>query len=294
MNDYIPFNNESDLNPFIPIRKEPLESSDGTTSNRFSIQIEDLKTDSGWKEVGDVSKSYFLISNAEMRKVSEDITDASNMNFELDKTFFNGKVFYESWTTGDISSEVKHNEVGDPLIAGLMFQNSYDGSRKAAMWGFVKRLVCSNGMIANFLFKNWRFKHTRVSENWQDEIQRATSLLEHFPDRLDKFAEMCTRLTTKEVDVHNLASLRESRLNKLPDSAWGKVIDKFLKERQTDIGSFTQYDLLNACTSHFWHKKKTTVSDFDWNAYCVSGIINERFLKSDEERIKAALTIPEA
>ena len=273
--DYNSFGNaENNINPFAPIRKEPLESSDGTLSNRFSIQLENFDTDSGWKEVGDVSKSYFLISNSEMREVAHEITNTAGMEFNLDRTFFNGKVFYESWTTKDIKAEVQSSpEVGDPLVAGLMFQNSYDGSRRAAMWGFVKRLVCSNGMIANFLFKNWRFKHTTTSSNWQDEVKQATAVLEHFPKRLSDFANMCNTLVSQELEMHDLAHLRATKLDKLPDSAWGKIVDKFLEERQTDIGSFTTYDLLNACTGHFWHKKKTTISDFDWNSYCVSNLV---------------------
>ena len=272
--DYNSFGSSDNiLDPFTPIRKEPLESSDGTVSSRFSIQLEDIESMSGWKEVGDVSKSYFLISNQEMREVAQEITMTAGMNFQLDKTFFNGKVFYESWTTNDIKAEVIGAEEGDPLVAGLMFQNSSDGSRRAAMWGFVKRLVCSNGMIANFLFKNWRFKHTTTSSNWQDEVKQATAVLEYFPKRLTDFANMCNSLVSHELDMHDLANLRATKLDKLPDSAWGKIIDKFLEERQTDNGSFTAYDLLNACTGHFWHKNKTTVSDFDWNAYCVSNLV---------------------
>lgn len=276
MDNFIPMSSKEDLNPFAPIRKEPLESRDGTVSSRYGIQIEDNKSDSGWKEVGDVSKSYFLISNAEMREVANDITSAANMDFQLDKTFFNGKVFLESWTTADISSEVAHAKAGDALIAGLMFQNSYDGSRRAAMYGFIKRLVCSNGMIANFLFKNWRFKHTMQSEYWTEEVQKATALLEHFPERLDKFAELCSQLTVQKMKIEDLSQIRQNGLNKLPGSSWGKIVDKFLQERETNAGKYTHYDLLNACTSHFWHKKQT-VSDFDWNAYCVNALVGQKY-----------------
>ena len=108
-----------------------------------------------------------------------------------------------------------------------MFQNSYDGSRRAAMWGFVKRLVCSNGMIANFLFKNWRFKHTTTSSNWQDEVKQSTAVLEYFPKRLTDFANMCNGLVGHELEMHDLANLSATKLDKLPDSAWGKIIDKF-------------------------------------------------------------------
>jgi hypothetical protein len=266
----------SSVNPFLPIKKEPLISFDGTESSRFAIQLEDEESNTGWKEVGDVSKSYFLISNSEMREVAEEVTMTSGMEFTRDKTFFNGKVFFETYTTSDIKANVDSTsaEVGDPLVAGLMFQNSYDGSRRASMYGFIKRLVCSNGMVSNFLFKNWKFKHTRSSENWQEEIGRATAILDYFPNSLEKFAKKCDQLVSTELEMHDLANIRSNRLVKLPDSAWGKIVDKFLDERQTDTGSFTQYDLLNACTSHYWHKNKLSVADFDWNSYCVNNLMN--------------------
>lgn len=276
MNEWNGFgNDDSMLNPFLPIKKEPLISLDGTESSRFSIQLEDQDANTGWKEVGDVSKNYFLISNSEMREVAEEVTVTSGMEFTLEKTFFNGKVFFETYTTQDIKANVDsaYTEVGDPLVAGLMFQNSYDGSRRASMYGFIKRLICANGMVSNFLFKNWKFKHTKSSENWQDEISRATAILEHFPNELEAFAKKCDKLVSTELDMHNLANIRSTRLERLPDSAWGKIVDKFLQERQTDVGSFTQYDLLNACTAHYWHKNKMAVADFDWNAYCVNNLM---------------------
>ena len=79
--DYNSFGSSDNiLDPFTPIRKEPLESSDGTISSRFSIQLEDIESMSGWKEVGDVSKSYFLISNQEMREVAQEITMTAGMD----------------------------------------------------------------------------------------------------------------------------------------------------------------------------------------------------------------------
>ena len=45
-----------------PIRKVPLEYN-GTKSNAWSVQREDLDNNSGWKEVGVVSNNYLLIFN---------------------------------------------------------------------------------------------------------------------------------------------------------------------------------------------------------------------------------------
>ena len=179
----------------------------------MSIQLEDQGANTGWKEVGDVSKNYFLISNSEMREVAEEVTVTSGMEFTLEKTFFNGKVFFETYTTQDIKANVDsaYTEVGDPLVAGLMFQNSYDGSRRASMYGFIKRLICANGMISNFLFKNWKFKHTKSSESWQNEISRAKAILENFPHELEAFARKCDKLVSTECDMNNLDNIRSTR-----------------------------------------------------------------------------------
>ena len=52
---------------FDPIRKVPLEYN-GTKSNAWSVQREDLDNNTGWQEVGVVSNNYLLINNMDVEK----------------------------------------------------------------------------------------------------------------------------------------------------------------------------------------------------------------------------------
>ena len=75
------------------------------------------------------------------------------------------------------------------------------------------------------------------------------------------------------LDKYRQKPTKEDRLGLFSDF-------KILQERETNAGKYTHYDLLNACTSHFWHKKQT-VSDFDWNAYCVNALVGQKYRTKD-------------
>ena len=105
---------------FDPIRKVPLEYN-GTKSNAWAVQREDLDDNSGWKEVGVVSNNYLLINNTEVEQLALNVTDSSEFQWEKDKIFWNGRQFMYSMIAKDYKREVS---VGDDVSLGMMFWNS--------------------------------------------------------------------------------------------------------------------------------------------------------------------------
>ena len=121
---------DSSLDPFTEIQKLPLSTEYGGISKAHSIRMMLKGNDT---ELGIVKENYLCISNKEISEVGSEIRTASNMNWELQKVFFDGKVFRETWlcTDGGLQSEVP--VVGD--VVGLVMEiiNSYDSSTRAGI-----------------------------------------------------------------------------------------------------------------------------------------------------------------
>ena len=252
---------------FDPIRKVPLEYN-GTKSNAWSVQREDLDDNTGWQEVGVVSNNYLLINNMDVEKLALDIADSSEYTWEKDKVFWNGRQFMYSMIAKDYTKEVS---VGDDVSLGMMFWNSYDGSTALQFRLFLQRLICLNGMVSNDVFKSYRFKHDASSENYEKDIVEASKIISSSEDNVRYFINALRYLESDELDMEKLAAIRQEYLPDLPVSLFGNIMDKLLNYRP--MGKPTTYDLLNSSTNVLWHKQKSTKADFDHNAYIVDSLI---------------------
>ena len=251
-----------------PIRKVPLDYM-GVKSNAWSVQREDIKEDkTNWTEVGVVSDRYLLIDNKNAVDLIHTIKEASIFDFEEDKIFWNGKQFMYSMVAKDTKSEVS---IGDDVALGMMIWNSYDGSTALQFKLYVQRLVCLNGMVSNDIFKSYKFKHDSASENYQDEIMEAASMVNDSPVQLRYFINSLRKLNEDNLNYEKLAEIRHEYIPKLPVSLFGNIVDKLLSYRPN--GKILTYDLLNAATNVLWHKPKQTKSDFDHNTYIVDSLI---------------------
>ena len=250
-----------------PIRKVPLEYN-GTKSNAWSVQREDLDDNTGWKEVGVVSNNYLLINNIDVEKLALDVAASSHYTWEKDKVFWNGRQFMYSMIAKDYKEEVS---VGDDISLGMMFWNSYDGSTALQFRLFLQRLVCLNGMVSNDVFSSYKFKHDSSSEGYEEDIIEASKIINSSNDNVRYFINALRYLENKEVNMEELEHIRERYVPDLPVSLFGNIIDKLLNYRP--MGKPTAYDLLNSSTNVLWHKKKSTKADFDHNAYIVDNLI---------------------
>ena len=254
------------INPFVEIEKVPLFANDNMQSRGYSVRIECDASESGWKEVGLVSSDYLLVPNRQVRDMALEITDRSELSWEESKVFFDGKRFvYALVASPSISAEV---QVGDILTLGLMFENSYDGSRKLAVSLFANRLVCSNGMLVPQYFTRKRFKHDSLSAGWEEEVHRALSMIQLAGAGLIRFAKVASYLTQYELGSEQLKHIRSNVLDRLPTGIWGKVMDQYLLSED-----LTAWGLLNAGTFVSWHREKATIQDFNHNELISSKMI---------------------
>ena len=250
---------------FDPIRKVPLEYN-GTKSNAWALQREDLDNNSGWKEVGVVSNNYLLINNTEVEQLALNVTDSSEFQWEKDKIFWNGRQFMYSMIAKDYKREVS---VGDDVSLGIMFWNSYDGSTALQFKIFLQRLICLNGMVSNDIFSSYRFKHDKSSEGYEDQIMEAATIINKSEDNIRYFINGLRYFQNTPLDMDKLSYLREHYLKGIPVSLFGIIVDKLLTYSKHP----TVYDLYNASTNVLWHKKKSTKADFDHNAYITDNLM---------------------
>ncbi|HMB93583.1 MAG TPA: DUF932 domain-containing protein, partial [Rhodothermales bacterium] len=166
---------------------------------------------------------------------------------------------------GTFQAEVK---VGDVVSLGMLFENSYDGSRKLGFSLFINRLACSNGMLAPQYFSRMRFKHDSAAIGWEDEVDRALSVLGHADASLDRFAQAARALDDMRLGSQELSHIRGEVLPRLPTTLWGKMMDQYLLNEE-----LTGWGLLNAGTNVCWHNEKGTISDFGHNEYLTSGLV---------------------
>ncbi len=256
------------MNPYASIEKAPLFARDSMRSRGTSVRLADADAPTGWTEVGVVSPSYLLVPNAEVRQMAEDVADASGLHWSEDRTFFDGKRYLYG-LVADPETVYAEVTVGDVLGIGLLFENSYDGSRKLGASLYIHRLVCANGMLAPSLLARVRFRHSRGSVSWRGEVAQALAMLGAAPEKLRRFAALAARLARHELGTPELATIRQRHLAALPVSLWGRVVDRYLSDEDP-----TGWGLLNAATAELWHSDRPTVSDYRHNETATSGLLS--------------------
>ena len=286
---------DNTLDPFTEIQKLPLQTQYGGLSKAHSIRMMLKGKDT---EMGIVKENYLCISNKEISEVGSEIRTASGMQWELQKVFFDGKVFRETWLCKDGGLEASVPQVGD--IVGLVMEviNSYDSSTKAGILCYFMRLVCLNGMRSKTHRFGYSFRHTLNNElDWQSEInQSVLQLTGNNPQyMLNQFSEACGKLQ-KPIDFQDLKLLSENNayLGKLPTQQYGQIVKNMLvsKEYPQSGTEFTAWDLLNSGTQILWHQKKITQGAIKNNALVVDGLLqygkdtyNEPFVDINQTNI---------
>ena len=260
--------NRDTLDPYAPIEKAPLFARDAMKSRGYSVRLADPDAPVGWREVGVVSPSYLLVPNAEVREMAADVAEASGVPWAEDRVFFDGRRFAYG-LVADPETVYAEVTVGDVLGIGLLFENSYDGSRRLGASLYVHRLACANGMLAPTRLARIRFKHSRGSASWRSEVASTLAVLGAAPERLSQFASLCGRLARHRLGTPELAAIREQALAGLPVSLWGRVVDRYLAAEEP-----TGWGLLNAATAVCWHAERPTVADFTHNETATSGLLH--------------------
>ena len=264
------------FNAYSPIQKEPLFSkANDLQSSAYSVQLQKYNKDNVhyWDAVGTVGKESLLVPNSEVNELALNLTDNSRYVWDKDKLFFDGRRYFQSFTTKTLTKEVK---AGDDIGLGLAFSNSYDGSTSFSVSFFAIRLICKNGMISKQNLQSFRFRHDKNMEGFQDEVMSAVDFINNSDVPLERFASGLRNMTEVPFDVNTLHEIRKKSFPTLPVTTFGKCVDKFLDEY--DPHSFAQghtnlWDFYNACTNVLWHEKKITNAHFVQNSQITDSLL---------------------
>ena len=264
------------FNAYSPIQKEPLFSkANDLQSSAYSVQLQKYNKDNVpyWDEVGTVGKEYLLVPNSEVNELALDLTDNSRYVWDKGKLFFDGRRYFQSFTTKTLTKEVK---AGDDIGLGLAFSNSYDGSTSFSVSFFAIRLICKNGMISKQNLQSFRFRHDKNMEGFQDEIMSAVDFINNSEVPLERFVSGLRNMTEVPFDVNTLYEIRKQSFPTLPVTTFGKCVDKFLDDYDTHEfaqGHTNLWDFYNACTNVLWHEKKITNAHFVQNSQITDSLL---------------------
>lgn len=256
------------IDPYAPIEKAPLYARDAMKSRGYSVRLADPDAPVGWREVGVVSPSYLLVPNAEVRDMAADVAEASGLHWSEDRLFFDGRRYLYG-LVADPETVYAEVVVGDVLGIGLLFENSYDGTRRLGASLYVHRLACANGMLAPQRLARVRFKHARGSASWRHDLAHTMKMLGAAPQLLSAFAASAARLARHDLGMPELAAIRKGPLSALPVSLWGRIVDRYLAD-----GDTTGWGLLNAASATVWHNERPTVADYGHNETATAGLLH--------------------
>ena len=161
------------MNPYLPIRKVPLDYN-GVQSSAFSVQMNHPSPTmvDEWKECGVVGQNYMLLPNEEVKAAAKQVAEECDLNFTLDRVFFNGRSYAYSMKSDHVCGEIAE---GDDVALGMQFWNSYDGSKAFGFAMMLYRLICTNGMMSKDYFNTYRFKHEPKNENWEESLEQVVT-----------------------------------------------------------------------------------------------------------------------
>jgi len=174
--------------PFLPVHVVPLVTSGGSTSSRNAVMLE--THDGASVEVGVVSHNYTLVPNDTVNQVALDVLDRTNLQFKDGGMIFDGKRYRQRWVLPDLSVEP---QPGDIVQMAMDVINSYDGSTYFGILFQAQRLVCSNGMMVDFMLGGFKFRHYG-QDNFSEDLRLASQSVLGLANRLEPLAHNLNRL----------------------------------------------------------------------------------------------------
>ena len=254
-------------NPYAEMRKVPL-NYEGIQSSAYSVQYQESLDE--WKEAGVVGSNYMLLPNIKVKEAADEVALLSNIPFEHDKTFFDGKRYVYSLRSTNIIGNVKP---GDDMALGIQFWNSYDGSRSFGFSMMLYRLICTNGMLSKQYFNTFRFKHEPNSNGWEESLNQVVNTINSTSQNgLDSMIGKLKKLDELRITSKELGRIRHKYLSDIPSGLWGNIIDRFLDPSKEYHSETSGWGLLNAATDILWHKDKPTIASYNQNASIVDGL----------------------
>lgn len=267
--------------PFVPIIKTPTYSENSGTLSGFSVEVEDEDSKTGYRHLGNVSKSYLLLSNEEVRELAVEIAMQSGLPFKESRIFWDGARF--AHVVDFLETEAV--EDGDEVGLSLITRSSYDRTWKydCALMG--KRFLCDNGALSGEFFARVSFKHLTPpkdgdngegdegpkEEAWKEIVRQGMSVIDRAPENLHRFTQGLRLLKGAAMTDANLREVWRT-FPTVGDAIKGQIMSRYVAHEEP-----TLYGLFNAGTNVFWHRAKMTSADYANNEAFTTGLLSYAF-----------------
>ncbi len=185
--------NQQFEDPFLPVRKERLFTSDNKPTSRYAVMLHDGEKEI---EVGHVSEGYQLVPNDTVNQIALDVLARSELQFGDGGLLFDGRKYRQRWILPELSVEPQQ---GDIVRIALDIINSYDGSTTFGMAFNAQRLVCSNGMVIDYLLGGFRFRHFS-NDGFAQELNDAVASIHRLSGQLEPLSTKLRLLIDQPAD----------------------------------------------------------------------------------------------
>jgi len=179
--------------PFLPVTKVPLYTGTGEQSSRHAVLLEHEGQNI---EVGVVSENYQLVPNEEVHGIALDVLTRTGMAFDDAGQLFDGKHYRNRWVLPDLVTEPRVNDI---VQIALDVVNSYDGSTTFGLAFNAQRLICSNGMMLDFMLAGFKFRHLG-NDNFSVELDMAAGQILNLAEQLDTLTQKLQALVDQSID----------------------------------------------------------------------------------------------
>ena len=233
--------------PYTDVALWNLSADGGTDGQALKDRAVMVKDDEGnWNRAKLVSEEYQLVHNGLVRDVVDDVCTRSGDQFgyawEEMKTIWNGKSSARFMKSVDPVVEISNGHK-HPLHIGFMARNSYDLTSSFSLEFFAVNGYCTNEFHARNLFGFYTMRHINGNGGWD-----VTDACMNVGESAQRLIEVAPRIKQLSEQPMTIDVLTEAKKNvNIPDSYWGKVIDRLAGE---DNNKFGLFQALTAVTTH--------------------------------------------
>ncbi len=221
--------------PLSPVRISPVRVNGDFVSQKG---IEIMNDDGIYECLNIHSSSYNLIPNTLAKEVTDEILDASEMDWRRVKDIWTGRYWGRLYKS-DASVEIP--TVGDTVSLGLRVQNSYDGSCQFSLVLMAFVLSCENGLVVPRHFSSYKMRHTA---NNVFNIPEAVNAIMEGMNELEGLVPKIETLHYRPLTVELLSQV--ARETNLPKREWGFITES--------LGNATSaWDLMQNITHRLSH-----------------------------------------
>jgi hypothetical protein len=203
-----------------------------------------------------VCKNYNLLQHSDVVGSVVDAMTNLNLKAEARVSDMHNRIFV------DISfpeAQIKLNIVGEEFMSGIRIVNSYDKTTGIMVIPYLKRLVCSNGMVMNVNWvKSLNVKHTsKLTQDFESVAQR---LIHDMISSSDKLQAMVSDCIGDSIEWE----IMDRILQKLDRKKHIKAITTELIQTCGKQKSYSRWQLYNAFTSYATHGLQLKPSVENW------------------------------